>query len=97
MVFATLMPGATASVDELLAFTAARVDEAPAKPKWVTVIDTMPMTNVGKIYKPELRSIAARQVAVHVEVRRGRSCRRCRWCRGCRGCRRRGRWCGGRW
>ena len=48
---------------ELLAFTAARVDEAPARPKFVTVIDAMPMTNVGKIYKPELRMLAARQVA----------------------------------
>jgi fatty-acyl-CoA synthase len=46
------------------------VDEAPAKPKWVSVIETMPMTNVGKIYKPELRAMAARQVvnATVVEV-----------------------------
>ncbi len=62
VIFATLVPGASATEDELLAFTAARVDEAPAKPKWVSVIGTMPMTNVGKIYKPELRAMAARQV-----------------------------------
>ena len=62
VVFATLVPGASATEDELLAFTAARVDEAPAKPKWVSVIGAMPMTNVGKIYKPELRAMAARQV-----------------------------------
>ncbi|MGH6625495.1 MAG: acyl-CoA synthetase [Burkholderiaceae bacterium] len=62
VVFATLVPGATASEQELLAFTAARVDEAPARPKSVTVIQTMPMTNVGKIYKPELRMLAARNV-----------------------------------
>jgi fatty-acyl-CoA synthase len=61
--FATLVPGMTASEAELLAFTAARVDEAPAKPKSVTVIGQMPMTNVGKIYKPELRALAARRVA----------------------------------
>lgn len=61
--FATLVPGASASEAELLAFTAARVDEAPARPKSVVVIEHMPMTNVGKIYKPELRSLAARQVA----------------------------------
>jgi fatty-acyl-CoA synthase len=62
VIFATLVPGASATEEELLAFTAARVDEAPAKPKWVSVIGTMPMTNVGKIYKPELRAMAARQV-----------------------------------
>ncbi|PBI91180.1 Long-chain-fatty-acid--CoA ligase [Variovorax boronicumulans] len=61
VIFATLVPGASATEDELLAFTSARVDEAPARPKWVSVIATMPMTNVGKIYKPELRAMAARQ------------------------------------
>ncbi|MFS2166237.1 acyl-CoA synthetase [Variovorax sp. Varisp62] len=59
VIFATLVPGASATEEELLAFTAARVDEAPARPKWVSVIGTMPMTNVGKIYKPELRAMAA--------------------------------------
>lgn len=68
VVFATLVPGASATEDELLAFTAARVDEAPAKPKSVIVIENMPMTNVGKIYKPELRAMAAsRVVAAAVE------------------------------
>lgn len=68
VVFATLVPGASATEDELLAFTAARVDEAPAKPKSVVVIEHMPMTNVGKIYKPELRAMAAsRVVAAAVE------------------------------
>ncbi|MDP9877081.1 fatty-acyl-CoA synthase [Variovorax boronicumulans] len=62
VIFATLVPGASATEDELLAFTSSRVDEAPARPKWVSVIATMPMTNVGKIYKPELRAMAARQV-----------------------------------
>ncbi|MBB4219407.1 acyl-CoA synthetase [Variovorax guangxiensis] len=62
VIFATLVPGASATEEELLAFTAARVDEAPARPKWVSVIATMPMTNVGKIYKPELRAMAALQV-----------------------------------
>jgi len=62
VIFATLVPGASATEEELLAFTSARVDEAPARPKWVSVIATMPMTNVGKIYKPELRAMAALQV-----------------------------------
>jgi len=57
--FATLIPGASVSESELLAFVAERVDEAPAKPKSITIIEAMPVTNVGKIYKPELRQMAA--------------------------------------
>jgi fatty-acyl-CoA synthase len=64
--FATLAPGAVATEEELLAFTAARVDEAPARPKSITIIPSMPMTNVGKIYKPELRMQAACNVAATV-------------------------------
>ena len=63
VVFATLRPGASASAEELMAFTAQHVDEAPAKPKSITVIEQMPMTNVGKIYKPALRVLASAQVA----------------------------------
>ncbi|RZL65650.1 MAG: acyl-CoA synthetase [Variovorax sp.] len=61
--FATLVPGATATEAELLAFTAAGVDEAPARPRAVTILAQMPVTNVGKIYKPELRALAAAEVA----------------------------------
>jgi fatty-acyl-CoA synthase len=61
--FAQLRPGAAATEAELLAFTAARVDEAPARPRGVTIVERMPMTNVGKVYKPELRALAAAAVA----------------------------------
>ncbi|WP_298210309.1 AMP-binding protein [Acidovorax sp.] len=57
--FATLLPGTTASEAELMDFTAARVDEPVARPRWVRVLDALPMTNVGKIYKPALRQQAA--------------------------------------
>jgi fatty-acyl-CoA synthase len=59
VVFATLIPGATATEEELLAFACAGVDEPPARPKRVTILETMPVTNVGKIYKPDLRVMAA--------------------------------------
>ncbi len=59
VVFVTLVPGATATESELLEFVRAHVDEPPARPKSVTVLQTMPMTLVGKIYKPELRQFAA--------------------------------------
>ena len=61
--FVTLLPGASVTEEELLSFAAARVDEAPARPKAVTIIERMPMTNVGKIYKPDLREMAAKAVA----------------------------------
>lgn len=57
--YATLLPGASATEEELLAFVAQRVDEAPARPKRITVLQRMPTTNVGKIFKPELRQLAA--------------------------------------
>jgi fatty-acyl-CoA synthase len=60
--FATLKPGSPVTEAELLAFTAERVDEGPAKPKSITVLDAMPVTNVGKIYKPELRTLATAAV-----------------------------------
>jgi fatty-acyl-CoA synthase len=60
--FATLKAGAQVSEAELLTFTAERVDEAPAKPKRITILDRMPVTNVGKIYKPELRTLATAAV-----------------------------------
>jgi fatty-acyl-CoA synthase len=79
VLFATLVPGASASEAELLAFAAARVDEAPARPRSVTILPKMPMTNVGKIYKPELRLMAARGVvsAVVADV-----CRECGFAEG---------------
>ena len=62
VVFATLRPGFSVNDTELLAHVCERVDEPPAKPKWVRVLTAMPMTNVGKIYKPELREMANEQL-----------------------------------
>lgn len=60
VIFATLRPDCSASEDELLAHVRNHVDEPPARPKWVRILATMPMTNVGKIYKPELREMASK-------------------------------------
>lgn len=57
--FAVLMPGVEATEDELRDWTSVRVDEPPARPKSVSIVPSMPMTNVGKIFKPELRRMAA--------------------------------------
>ncbi len=60
VLFVTLKPEARASAEELLSYVCQRVDEPPARPKSVTVLQVMPMTLVGKIFKPELRQLAAR-------------------------------------
>ncbi len=59
VVFVTLKPGAQTNEAELLAYVRDRVDEPPARPKSVTVLPNMPMALVGKIFKPELRQLAA--------------------------------------
>jgi fatty-acyl-CoA synthase len=63
VVFVTLVPGAVATEAELLEFVRQRVDEPPARPKSVTILQAMPMTSVGKIFKPDLRKLAASRAA----------------------------------
>lgn len=66
MAYVSLLPGATASEADLMEFAARGVDEAPARPKSVVIVDKIPMTNVGKVYKPELRLMAARAVVTEL-------------------------------
>jgi fatty-acyl-CoA synthase len=49
--------------DELLAWAAAHVPERAAAPRRVEVIDAIPVTAVGKPYKPELRRRATERAA----------------------------------
>ncbi|NIB42891.1 acyl-CoA synthetase [Pseudomaricurvus alkylphenolicus] len=51
-----LKPGATATVEELLAFAAEHISERAAVPKEIHIVDAMPLTAVGKIFKPDLRN-----------------------------------------
>jgi fatty-acyl-CoA synthase len=66
VVFVVLHAGVHATQEELLHFAAARVDEPPARPKRVFILDALPMTQVGKIYKPELRAMAAQATAQQI-------------------------------
>jgi len=56
--FVTLRPGAQVDPAALLAEVAPRVYERPAVPKRVTVLPALPLTAVGKVYKPALRLMA---------------------------------------
>ena len=69
--FAVLMPGVEATEDELRDWTSVRVDEPPARPKSVSIVASMPMTNVGKIFKPELRRMAAENIVREIFAEAG--------------------------
>ena len=58
--FVQLLPDAKASVEELQQHAQDTIDERPAWPKMIQVVDTIPLTTVGKIFKPSLRCDAAR-------------------------------------
>jgi fatty-acyl-CoA synthase len=53
--FVTLKPGVVAGGEAVLAEVAPQVYERPAVPKRVVVLDALPTTAVGKVYKPALR------------------------------------------
>jgi fatty-acyl-CoA synthase len=58
--YVTLAPGARVTGDELCAWAAGRVPERAAVPKAATVLDALPVTDVGKLYKLALRADATR-------------------------------------
>jgi len=55
VVYVQLKEEYRATKDELLGFLSDRISERPAMPKDVIVIDAMPTTPVGKVFKPQLR------------------------------------------
>ncbi len=61
--FVTLAAGSALTPDELEGWAAEHVPERAAAPKHVEIIDEIPLTTVGKQYKPELRRRAAEQAA----------------------------------
>jgi fatty-acyl-CoA synthase len=64
VLFVVLKDGATADEEELAEFVRANIDEPPARPRWVRILPELPVTGVGKIYKPELRARAT-EIACH--------------------------------
>jgi fatty-acyl-CoA synthase len=57
--YVTLRQGAGVTEDELLAFARTSINEPPALPRRLFVLEQLPMTAVGKIYKPALRQDCA--------------------------------------
>lgn len=62
--FVTLASGATATAAELRDWARDNVAEQAAAPKSITVLEAMPVTDVGKPYKPALRAEATRDAVV---------------------------------
>ncbi|MGQ0700814.1 MAG: AMP-binding protein [Panacagrimonas sp.] len=64
--YVQLRAQATSDAESLREFALAHIDERPAAPKRVIVLDSLPLTTVGKIHKPSLRAMAARDAVREV-------------------------------
>lgn len=60
--FVELVEGASVSEAELLELCKAHVHERAAQPKHMTIMDELPKTAVGKIFKPDLRKHAIMRI-----------------------------------
>ncbi len=58
VIFVALAPGQSVDTAELQRYIGDRIPEPPAKPRHLFVLDSIPVTGVGKIYKPALRDMA---------------------------------------
>ena len=66
--YVQLKPGVPATEDELLSFARDQITERAAMPKAIRLVAAMPLTGVGKIFKPELRQreiVDALRTALH--------------------------------
>jgi len=61
VLFVVPAPGAAIDVEGLKAYVEARINEPPARPRSILLIDALPVTAVGKIFKPDLRDLAIRE------------------------------------
>ncbi len=60
--YVELIEGSEATVEELMAFATDNIPERAAIPKYMEIVDELPKTAVGKIFKPELRKMAIKRV-----------------------------------
>jgi len=59
--FVVAQPGASVDVSALARYLEANVHEPPARPRSVQMLDALPVTAVGKIFKPALRDLAIQE------------------------------------
>lgn len=59
--YVQLKPGARATEEEIKEFARVHIPERAAAPVDVTILEALPLTTIGKIYKPPLKQDAARR------------------------------------
>ena len=60
--YVELVAGATATEAELLDYAKSHIHERAAQPKYLEILDELPKTAVGKVFKPDLRKRAIRRI-----------------------------------
>lgn len=60
--FVELVDGAEVTTDELMAYAKKHIHEKAALPKHIEILDELPKTAVGKVFKPDLRKSAITRV-----------------------------------
>lgn len=69
--YVSLRPGASVTPADLAGFANERIPERPAYPKRIEVLPAIPVTAVGKVYKPHLRMLATHHVLTERLARAG--------------------------
>ncbi len=60
--YVELIEGAQATPEELIAFAREHIHERAANPKYIEILDELPKTAVGKVFKPDLRKRAITRI-----------------------------------
>lgn len=60
--YVQLRPNATVSTNDLLEYAKTNINEKAAVPHQIEIVSEIPLTSVGKIFKPALRILATKQV-----------------------------------
>jgi fatty-acyl-CoA synthase len=61
ILFVVPSPGHDVDLSKLLEHVETNIHEPPAKPKRVVILESLPVTAVGKIFKPTLRDLAVKE------------------------------------
>jgi len=61
-VYLELIDGATVTLEELSEYAETHIPEDAAVPKYMEILDEIPKTAVGKIFKPDLRKMAIKRI-----------------------------------
>ena len=60
--YVELVAGSSVSAEELMGFAQKRIESAIARPAHIEILDELPKTAVGKVFKPDLRKLAIKRV-----------------------------------